>query len=145
MNILGQRLKKTRESKGLVQKFVAAKLGLSNVALSQYENSIRKPDPETLTNLADIYEVTTDYLLGRTHSKEAFVIKNMDDYDVLSFLDEVDKKNNLLVNVSEEGKGIVLLMLRIMKAICVEDKKISEPVSRFFLAQLESIQQELYR
>lgn len=65
---LGQRLKKARESKKLLQKDVATKLGVSHNTISQYENNIRKPDPETLNTFADIYEVSTDWLLGRTDS-----------------------------------------------------------------------------
>lgn len=60
------RLKELRCEKGLLQKEVAQKIGVSPQSYSFYENWINKPDPETLIKLADIFEVSIDYLLGRT-------------------------------------------------------------------------------
>jgi transcriptional regulator with XRE-family HTH domain len=62
---LGKRLKKEREARGWSQLFVADKLGISNTVLSNYERDYRDPDTETLRRLADLYEVSTDYLLGK--------------------------------------------------------------------------------
>lgn len=63
---LGSRLKEEREKKGWSQLFVAEKIGITNTVLSNYERDYRDPDTETLTKLADLYDVDTDYLLGRT-------------------------------------------------------------------------------
>jgi len=60
---LGKRLKNERESKGWSQLFAAKKLGISNTVLSNYERDYRDPDTETLSQMADLYDVTTDYLL----------------------------------------------------------------------------------
>jgi HTH-type transcriptional regulator, competence development regulator len=62
--ILGKRLKYTREKKGLAQKFVAERIGIKNNTLSGYESGRREPDSDTLRKLAQFYEVTTDYLIG---------------------------------------------------------------------------------
>ncbi|WP_126428793.1 helix-turn-helix domain-containing protein [Brevibacillus marinus] len=69
MKSLGLMLRSAREKKGLIQKEAAAKAGISNVTLSQYENDVRTPDPLTLAKLADIYEVSVDFLLGRSDNK----------------------------------------------------------------------------
>ncbi|GAB2558441.1 helix-turn-helix domain-containing protein [Gracilibacillus alcaliphilus] len=66
MNKLGQRIKSLREKNNYSQKRVADAVGISNVQLSRYESGDRKPDPETISLLADFFEVSTDYLLGRT-------------------------------------------------------------------------------
>jgi len=63
---LGQRLRFARGRKGWSQNLVCQKLGISNSGLSGYERDYREPDAETLKKLADIYEVSVDYLLGRT-------------------------------------------------------------------------------
>lgn len=65
-SILAKRLKGLREQRGYYQKFVAEKLGIRSNTLSGYENGTRMPDPEMLSKLADLYNVSTDYLLGRT-------------------------------------------------------------------------------
>ncbi|ARK32182.1 helix-turn-helix domain-containing protein [Halalkalibacter krulwichiae] len=64
--VLGKRIKYLRDRSGLAQKYVAEKIGVKNNTLSGYESGRREPDSETLRKLADFFEVTTDYLLGRT-------------------------------------------------------------------------------
>jgi transcriptional regulator with XRE-family HTH domain len=59
----GERLRWCRDKKGLTQKFVAEKIGVKNNTLSSYESGKRQPDYETLKKLADLYEVSIDYIL----------------------------------------------------------------------------------
>lgn len=66
MSIFSKRLKYLREKSNYSQKKVAASLGISNVQLSRYESGDRNPDPDTLAHLADYFNVSVDYLLGRT-------------------------------------------------------------------------------
>lgn len=76
-SILAKRLKELREERGYLQKFVADKLGIRSNTLSGYENGTRSPDPDMLIALSNLYNVTTDYLLGKSdqphlNSDEAF-------------------------------------------------------------------------
>ncbi|MGE7621738.1 helix-turn-helix domain-containing protein [Viridibacillus sp. NPDC096237] len=71
MESLGSRIKKLREQQNISQKDFAKKLNVSNVVLSRYESDERKPDYETLQLIADYFEVTTDYLLGRSEIKNS--------------------------------------------------------------------------
>ncbi|UYX50600.1 helix-turn-helix domain-containing protein [Bacillus thuringiensis] len=64
---LGYRLKKERERRRWSQKFVAEKIGITNTVLSNYERDYRDPDTTTLGKLADLYEISTDELLGRSN------------------------------------------------------------------------------
>jgi transcriptional regulator with XRE-family HTH domain len=66
VNILGKRIKRERENKGLSQIELAKLLKISNTTLSQYETGQRIPGDEIKIKLADIFECTLDYLLGRT-------------------------------------------------------------------------------
>ncbi|KIL78043.1 helix-turn-helix domain-containing protein [Bacillus badius] len=65
---LGKRLKKEREKRNWSQKYVAERIGITNAVLSNYERDYRDPDTETLKKMADIYDVSTDYLLGLSDS-----------------------------------------------------------------------------
>ena len=65
MATLGSRIKNLREKRDIKQVDFAKKLGVSNVVLSRYESDERKPDYDTLQTIADFFEVSTDYLLGR--------------------------------------------------------------------------------
>ncbi|MEK5175130.1 helix-turn-helix domain-containing protein [Heyndrickxia sp. FSL W8-0496] len=64
MSTLGERLKKARERKGLSQTEVYRRTNINNKTLSRYEKGGSEPDSETLKILANIYDVSADYLLG---------------------------------------------------------------------------------
>lgn len=60
----GRRLKRLREGEGLSQTQVASLIGVDQSTMCSYENDRRQPPIATLINLASIFRVTTDYLLG---------------------------------------------------------------------------------
>ena len=62
----GRTISNLRKKKGLSQKDAASKLGISQSLLSHYEKGIRECGLEFLVKIADFYEASTDYLLGRT-------------------------------------------------------------------------------
>ena len=63
---LGQRLKWARKKSGYSNQDVPAeKIGLTGKTLSNYERDYRSPDPETLKKLAELYDVSTDFLVGK--------------------------------------------------------------------------------
>ena len=61
-----ERLKAARKQKNLKQREVAEHLQMTAHSYQQYEGGDRRPNFEILVALADLFEVTTDYLLGRT-------------------------------------------------------------------------------
>ena len=61
-----------RKEKGLSQKEAAAKLGISQALLSHYEKGIRECGHSFLMRVADFYDVSCDYLLGRTTERNDF-------------------------------------------------------------------------
>lgn len=63
------RLRKLREDKGMLQRELAEKLNLSRVAITHYEQGTRQPEWDTLKKIADVFNVSVDYLLGRTEHK----------------------------------------------------------------------------
>lgn len=63
---LGNRLRVLREERRLTQKQVAAQIGVTASNISAYENGIRYPSFAALIKLAQLYKVSTDYLLGIT-------------------------------------------------------------------------------
>ncbi|QIB09004.1 helix-turn-helix transcriptional regulator (plasmid) [Pseudomonas fluorescens] len=68
-DIVASRLVKARRAAGLKDLEVAKRLGHSNLTMiSLFENGHRSPSLRNLQLLADLYSVTTDYLLGRTDS-----------------------------------------------------------------------------
>ena len=60
------RLKELRVKKEKTQLQVQMETGIEQALLSKYENGVRVPPTETLVILADYYDVSMDYIMGRT-------------------------------------------------------------------------------
>lgn len=69
-NILAQRLKQCRKEKGLTQNEVAIYCDITEKAYQNYELMTREPKLEILLRIADFFEVSLDYLTGRTDEKQ---------------------------------------------------------------------------
>ena len=82
-------LKELRKSKGLQQEQVAKLVGVNKNAISTYENDKRRPSFETLVRLADLFHVSTDYLLNRTSSR-SLDLSNLSDHDAALVCDLVN-------------------------------------------------------
>ena len=63
-------LKKLRKQAGLTQISLQMKTGIEQALLSKFENGYRIPPTETLMQLADFYNVSMDYIMGRTDNPE---------------------------------------------------------------------------
>jgi transcriptional regulator with XRE-family HTH domain len=63
-------LKKLRKEAGLTQISLQMKTGIEQALLSKFENGERTPPTETLIALADFYNVSMDYIVGRTENPE---------------------------------------------------------------------------
>lgn len=64
----GDRLRSLRENLGLSQKELADRLNINRSTYARYETSSTQPDYDILDALANFYDVSVDYLLGRTNS-----------------------------------------------------------------------------
>ena len=60
------KLRKLRSDKGITQKEAAREIGTSESVYQRYEKNEAKPSYEQLIRLADYYDVSIDYLTGRT-------------------------------------------------------------------------------
>lgn len=68
----GQRLKELRKAKKMTQQELGDVIHVSKVSVSGYETGNRSPDPDTLDAIADFFEVSLDYLRGRTNDEQDF-------------------------------------------------------------------------
>ena len=66
MTDYGNRIKELRLEMEWTQQDLADKLKTTKQAVSQYERGVRKPDLDTVVALCDIFNVSGDYLLGRS-------------------------------------------------------------------------------
>ena len=82
----GERLTELRKKKNWTQDEVAKKLNVSAQAVSKWEKNVSFPDVTLLTQMAKLFDTTTDYLLG--HEKTPIVdvsIRGKKDFDRLVF------------------------------------------------------------
>ena len=66
MSTFCERLAKLKESRNLMQKDIAAGIGVPLRTYQRYEYGERVPSITVLVALADYFDVTADYLLGRS-------------------------------------------------------------------------------
>lgn len=89
---IGNRLSALREERKWTQLQTSTALGISRAALSHYEKNRREPDSETLSKFADLFQVTVDYLIGRT-----FIPQQTLANDVRQFVDQLELSDEELL------------------------------------------------
>lgn len=92
------RLKLLREEKKLSQEYVGNLIGISGQALGLYENGKRDIPTKNLTKLAEFFNVSIDYLLGKSDIRN----NNSDKLD----------DNDLYFKLSQEDKGYISTELK---------------------------------
>ena len=100
-------LKRFRQLKGLKQKDVAEKLGMTTQAYSFYErpNDPQIPKSNLIIKLADAYNVSADYLLGRTDKPN---------YDESAVVTEVNPNNEIEKRIAQEALNFSLELQKIL-------------------------------
>lgn len=76
-----ERLKNLRKQAGLTQVDVAGELGISQQAYASWERGTKKPTQENLVKIAQILNVTVDYLVG--NSDEEITNNKLEDIEIL--------------------------------------------------------------
>lgn len=105
----GEILAELRQDRKLTQRDLAKILFVSAGTISNYEKGVHFPDMEKLINLANYFEVSTDYLLGRCSSRESTDVFKQDITDTMTLGDFVqsilrltaDRKQALALLVSD--------------------------------------------
>lgn len=105
---IGERIRQLRIEKELTQTQLSDIFHIAKSTLSQYENNIRTPNDDIKIKLANYFNVSLDYLLGKTNiknyeSKETTVALHTDDYDELP-QEAKDEINNFIEYVKQKYK-----------------------------------------
>lgn len=111
--MLGNKLAELRKKKKLTQEDAAKRIGIPRSTYSNYESGKREPDLETLKLLADLYEVSTDYLTGaknKASNKYEPALKAI-----------IEKSEELGLDLSDPRT--LEMMERILEVIAVKDEK----------------------
>lgn len=98
------RIKELRKALNITQSDLGKIVGVSTSAIGMYEQGRRDPDTHTLLSIAKAFNVSMDYLIGESESKERFdidsiaknVTKNLMDQPALMFSADCYTDNELL-------------------------------------------------
>ncbi|EAG8559463.1 XRE family transcriptional regulator [Listeria monocytogenes] len=104
--MFGNRLKQLRKNNNKTQEDISKILGISRGAYSHIENGRNEPDMETIVKLANIFGVSTDYLLGRSNNSfidtiAAHIDSNATEDDIKDILAYIEEKRKEHVNEEE--------------------------------------------
>ncbi|HBG16967.1 MAG TPA: XRE family transcriptional regulator [Firmicutes bacterium] len=99
----GTRLRSLREEQGLYQKDLAFKLDLTQKTISNYENNERFPDQKTLSKIADLFNVSIDFLLDRTDIRNPMEIV------------AAHRTDDPMTDLPESAKKSVLAFIKLVK------------------------------
>ncbi len=86
-----------RQEANLSQRVASADLKVSQALLSHYENGVREPGLEFVIRACDYYQVSADYLLGRTMSRDGTAINPEELHDISDDKDNVMRGSVLAV------------------------------------------------
>lgn len=104
------RLKELREKNNLSQKAFALKMGISQSTVGMWESGKREPNFNMIEQVANYFNVSVDYLLGRTEEK------NTDEKDDITFDAFTFAMYDEAQHLTEEDKQALLQMARLLKS-----------------------------
>jgi transcriptional regulator with XRE-family HTH domain len=149
----GSRIQKIRKEQGLTQGDLAAKIGVTQRTLSNYERSIREMPYDLLKQVAEVLNVSTAYLLGEVDAPIPYTQIEQalaEDIKRNITIDEMMEKYNI---VDEEGRPLSREQLEdfkeFMKNAERERKRLEKQVLERFrnrdLSELDEEQQEIVK
>lgn len=131
-----------RKEKGVTQKEAAASLGVSQALLSHYEKGIRECGLDFVVRLADYYDVSCDYLLGRSADRTGLTLRAEDLPDADSAKDGI-YRGSLLPTLN---KKIIANSLNILydKLNACPDKDLVGEISSYLMVAVYRMFRLLY-
>ncbi|MCG8540216.1 MAG: helix-turn-helix transcriptional regulator [Clostridia bacterium] len=125
MSTFGQRFKELRKNKGLTQETLAKNFYLNKSSISRYEQNKQLPEMDLLKKFADFFDVSIDYLLGRTDEMKVSNSTYTTE-ELLQYLDDEQRKEFLELGIkgitikkdikdTEKIKNMLLKAIRIVK------------------------------
>lgn len=129
-----------RNEKGLSQKQVASDLGISQALLSHYEKGIRECGLDFLVKAAEYFEVSCDYMLGRTVQRKLASVTADD-------LPESDEIRHLKGNmINQINKKLLMNTTTVIFDLLAQmgNKKLTNTVSNYLMNSEYQIFRTLY-
>ena len=113
-----ERLKELRKSRGLSQKQLAEKTGISVHTINSYESGRRDPNTKNLQILQDFFQVSQGFLLGDLKSDDFFKDQEVIDLNLDTVLTQINiLKQNMKISESYQNRVATLFLLKSLNYI----------------------------
>lgn len=126
--MFAERLKTIRKQKGYTQVSLAEKLEVSKGTIAMWETGKRTPDFETLINLSDLFDVRTDYLLGKSDDSSSIKLTD-EDIDQLGRWELEDAFADIFkmyLSLDSFGKSTVESLIKSERLRCHEQSTLED-------------------
>lgn len=125
---LGSRIRDLRKEKKMSQEELGKYLNVSKVSVSGYENDTREPSKDAIVKLAQLFGVSTDYLLGNTNKKHYYDLTEKDKKDVGLEVEEVLNGMTADINfygepMDDEGRAKLKASLQMALELAKQEAK----------------------
>ena len=110
---LGSKIQKLRKEKGLSQEKLATEIGVSRQAVSKWELDESAPDTDKIVAISQLFNVSTDYLLGNEmdQKEETVTTIELPKNDSFSFIERIIKEKGYMAGYIFAGYAVVLLIM----------------------------------
>ncbi|EPC50410.1 Cro/CI family phage transcriptional regulator [Lacticaseibacillus paracasei subsp. paracasei CNCM I-4270] len=103
MNI-GERIAMLRKERGWNQQQLADKINVSQSTLAMWETDKRRPNTDALNDLADIFNVSLDFLMYRTNKRRYYELTDKDTKDIAKLAQQIIDGMNSDASVNFYGE-----------------------------------------
>lgn len=126
---IGERIRLQRTQKHKTQRDICDAIHIEQVTLSQYETNKRTPKLEILIALADLFDVSVDYLLGRIDTPKYSFTSSSPNFAPFS------EKTNVMIRAFEEldldNQDIMIGEIKkLLKQQRLEEKREARPIAK---------------
>lgn len=130
--MFGENLMKLRKANNLTQEELAKKLGVARTTYSSYEQNRRMPDIDVQNKIADLFEVSLDYLHGRTDKKNYWELTGKDERtiqrDLQKMIDDLSNSDAFAYSkedgeMDENTRQLLIMSLENSLRIAKEESK----------------------
>lgn len=160
--VFAKRFKELREKRGWTQEDIAKRLKISRNTVAGYESKGKIPREDTLIAIANLFDTTTDYLLGRTDDpnpqpsaddkiqsalrkiNEA-IDPSLDSKYIDVFLNTLEKIFYMAKqpDFPKEQEEAFKTVLEIVRTMMIDGQKIPEPILEILAFSLETAKREM--
>lgn len=143
MNSFSRIITLLRKEKGITQKQAANDLGISQALLSHYEKGLRECGLDFLIKLCDYYNVSSDYVLGRSPDRNGTML-NVNDLEGAETVKDSHYTGSVLPAINKRliSSSLNIVYDMISKA---GNKELTSEVSNYFMLSIYRIFRKLYQ